>query len=228
MVKYAKLVTSQLNTRVIRFKLREMVMDVANIDVSLPRFEFTVHNFTTRRNELLLVHEIGEEKGKPSKWGMSGGSVLPDPIRDKRLTEKQVIEISFDQIKKLVRDCHISQEAFKELMESNPPVELIFFLTAVREALEEASVLIQPICELMRETTEPRLESQCDSNHQVVVIQSYVLDGEPKCNYKEIDDIGWFQLDSLPEDLYVSHRRRIHRSSNKLHLDQFQEITANV
>ena len=191
-------------------------------------FGFTVHDFISRQNEILLVHEIGEENGKPANWGMPGGSVLVNPKQDMNLSEQEVLQTSFDTIRSLVRKLRISEEALAELLRSNPPLELLFFLTSVREALEETGVLVQPICELMRETTEPRFEHQSDSIHQVVVVQGYILEGEPCCNYEEIDDIAWFPLRALPDDLYVSHRRRIQLSVKKLHLDLFEEMTVNV
>lgn len=191
-------------------------------------FGFTVHDFITRENEILLVHEVGEENGKPAGWGMPGGSVLIDPKHDRSLTEQQVLQSSFDQIKSFVKRLKISDESFAELLRSHPPVELLFFLTSVREGLEEAGVLVQPICEIMREATEPRFESQRDSFHQVVVVQDYILEGEPRCNSEEIDDVAWCSFKSLPPDLYVSHRRRIGLGVKKLHLDILEEMTFNV
>jgi 8-oxo-dGTP pyrophosphatase MutT (NUDIX family) len=184
-----------------------------------------------RQDEILMVYELGDPGGKPAGWalGPGGKTLMEHQIK----VEKYLPGRSFIGDLKIVRDDTIRQIDFflsqfgidkadwetvknhsGDYIGGNGNSDLedgLIFLTAVREGLEEAGLLL-----------DPQREVYCDivtrngKSHKVRVLNSEVQSGNICRDSPEIGDCMWFPLNKLPRNTYPSHVTRLQIAIPKL------------
>ena len=170
----------------------------------------TVQNLILRNNdtEVLFVHDKGEPEGKRPGFAMPGGSI-----------NSFTVQSTIDQILKFLPVYRIDFSHFKRLLKMELNMDLLVFLTSIREGIEETGFLIQPIRVVLEEASRNNLSSLLPNvAHKVVVVKGDVVAGELQERSTETDYCGWFPLTSLPADTYRSHVERIKKIMPKANI----------
>jgi 8-oxo-dGTP pyrophosphatase MutT (NUDIX family) len=182
--------------------------------VKVKDLSITVHLLIEREGKLLLVFNRREPRGKPAGWGLPGGGILPEEIRN--ITE---LDLSFDKlaqdalsnIRGLMPKSGVSLADLNSIINARPDshlmnwlndqLSLLIFLTAIREGIEETGLLLLP----------ERIvwEGAVSMDHKVVIVKASVVAGRIVPGKAEIDDCDWFERGNLPEQFYLSHRKRL-------------------
>lgn len=155
--------------------------------------------------KILLVHEKGDEEvgiKKPNaiKGNKPAGSGLPGGGIDETQSEQYLV----GRILKSLLPIYRISETFFVRMNYNREIELMLYLTAITEGIEETGLLINPVRILFEEQNLPE--------HKVVMVLGQVIAGNVSKRSIETDGCDWFDLDKLPHDTYLSHTCRIIRS----------------
>lgn len=182
-------------------------------------FNFSVQNVVINDGKILLVHEKDQtiENKKRAGWGMFGGK-----------TEGYTVNSTVEQIIKFLPIERIPEEDFSNFLEIRiddcffswfwlhreyerfmPEIGELAFYTAIREGIEETSLLVRPKFVLFEEPTR-------SEDHRVIVVSSEIVSGTMNKRSLETDDCRWFDLLDLPEDIYISHKKRIALAVYKL------------
>jgi 8-oxo-dGTP pyrophosphatase MutT (NUDIX family) len=197
------------------------------------RHEITVQAvILNAENQILLVHERGEDGNKPPGWGMPGGGVdkkskalkskilklsrsggvqideddfsgLQNP--DSNISDGLVIGALQNQIFNFLPFYGIDEANWLRLLGMETQVQdLILLLTLIKECLEETGFLVLPKQILFEESNAP--------GHKIMVMLAEIVDGKIQKRSLETDDCDWFPTDQLPAGIYGSHVRRISKA----------------